>query len=198
MTATTTQAPNVIFRTVAEAHQATKKSGIVRAVISDTSLDRFRTIFDSHGCEWEAYKDAGSPIMWEHGASVERARLPIGNCVEGPERVKFRGVPSIVVGVDFWDDEFSGTIAKAYRSGKMKSWSIQARPIEESPPTVTERRNAEYAEATTVYRRWELLEASCVSIAGNKNCLTTEVLRSLSGSHSSPALAITKARSAIS
>ena len=54
------------------------------------------------------------------------------------------------------------------------------RAAHESPPTprmATAR--SDWAQATTVYRSWELLEVSRREIPGNSNTITTEVLRSL-------------------
>ncbi len=180
-------AVGVITRSLDAVTEVNPRKGLVRAIISDDSTDRYRTIFDPHGADYSGFMEAGGPVVYEHGKLAERGNLPVGN-VASIERGTFKGRQSLIADTRFWDtDNFSKTIKQAYESMKMRGWSISARPLESSPPTPAEKRSrGEWSEATTVYRSWELLDLSVCSTPGNKNTLTTEVLRSLAaGSPSS-------------
>lgn len=176
----TTETMTQLVRSVDVAHtEVNKRTGIVRAVVSDDSRDRFDTRFDPEGCEWDGWQAGGSLVLYEHGRG-NRGQLPVGNVVEGPERTTFKGRRSIVTGTKFWEsDDFSKQIGEAYKSLAMRSWSINAIPLQQSPPTPAERR-AGY-DCAMVYRHWSLVELSVVSCAGNTSANTIEVLRSGAG-----------------
>jgi hypothetical protein len=172
----------VIHRTVDAYTEVNKRTGICRAIVSDDSRDRYRTVFDPEGCEWSGWRDGGSCVLYEHGKEG-RGKLPVGNVVEGPELTTFRGRRSIITGTRFWDtDPFAKQVGDAYRSMAMKGWSINAIPHVQSPPTPGERRaRADWSDTEMVYRRWELAELSVTALPGNVNCVTQEVIRSARG-----------------
>jgi hypothetical protein len=171
----------VLTRSLDAVHtEVNPRKGMVRAIISDDSTDRYKTIFDPHGCDWDAFMRSGAPVLYEHGKADYRLNLPVGN-VEEIERTTYKGRASIIASTRFWDtDEFAKSIKEAYLSQKMRGWSINAFPRESSPPTAAEKRaRGDWANADLVYRDWELIEVSAVTIPGNANTLTTEVIRSL-------------------
>lgn len=173
----------LLVRSVDNVHtEVNRRTGIVRAIVSDDSNDRFKTVFDPEGADWSGWENGGRVVLYEHGHGT-RGMLPVGNVEEGPEVTTFRGRRSIVTGTRFWDsDEFSRQIGEVYRSMAMRSWSINAIALDQSPPSPAERRaRSDWAECHTVYRRWELVELSVVSCAGNSNATTLEVLRSGAG-----------------
>jgi len=179
------QTPTVLCRSVQAPHvEVNHRTGIVRAIISDDSNERFSTVFDPYGCEWDGWEHAGMPLLYEHGTWETRGTLPVGNAVKDLERTKFKGRDSIVMETRLWDDdEFAKKIGDAYRSMKMRGWSIRTRPIEQSPPNAKERAaRGDWAQAHTVSRRWELLEVSTMTVAGNANAVTIDVARSLAAS----------------
>jgi len=182
MTVATVGLPRGIFRSVEAATEVDKRRGLVRAIISDESRDRFNTVFMVDGCDSSAFMKAGGPVLHDHGKGP-RGTVPVGN-VEALERTTFKGVRSIAAETRFWDsDDFSRMIGEAYLTKKMRGWSINCLPVQVSSPTAEERRTRpDMADVGAVYRRWALLEVSVCSLAGNENCLTTEVMRSMAGS----------------
>lgn len=59
-----------------------------------------------------------------------------------------------------------------YTSGFMRGFSIRFDPLEWSKPTPDEvRAHPEWARVDEVFRRWSLLEYSCVTIPSNPECL---------------------------
>jgi hypothetical protein len=188
-----------LIRTIEAATEVDKRRGLVRAVISDDSTDRYDTVFDPLGCDWEGFMRSGGPILFEHGEDRKRGQVPIGNAVS-IRHAELDGRRAIIAETKFWDtDEFSQIIGQAYRDMHMRGWSIRAVAHEESPPTAAERRaRADWAKAETVYRSWELLEVSTTSTPGNANALTQEVLRSFQAKKSPPPIDPERVRRVIS
>jgi hypothetical protein len=188
----TTIAPTMLFRSVEAVTEVNPKKGLVRAIISDDSTDRYKTIFDPRGADWSGFMNAGGPVDVDHGKSA-RGNLPVGNVVS-LERGSFKGRQSIIADTRFWDtDDFAKTIKSAYESMRMKGWSISALAGNQSPPTPTEKRaRPDWNEAHTVYRSWELLTLSVCSTPGNANTLTTEVLRSMYGTRTNTSSVFTE------
>lgn len=158
--------------------EASPKKKQVRAVWSDDSTDRYKTCFVQQGIDTSEF-ERNNVILWEHGTSVERGMLPVGNATEwGIDRYKGRNA---LIGVTrFWDgDEFAERRFADYRDGRLKGWSIRLIPDEASPPTAAERRaRPDWGECELVYRSGRLIEVSAASIPGNAGCLTIAVERS--------------------
>jgi hypothetical protein len=175
-----TPSPSTVFRSVEAVTEVNPRKGLVRAIISDDSTDRYKTVFDPRGCDWDGFMRAGGPVVYEHGRMASRLNLPVGNVAE-IERGTYKGKGAIIASTRFADDdELSRAVGEAYRSMKMRGWSVHALPRVQSPPTAAEKRaRSDWAGATTVYREWELLDLSVCTTPGNSNTLTTEVLRSL-------------------
>ena len=68
-------------------------------------------------------------VCYNHG-KASRGLFPVGNAVE-MERTTYRGRRSILMGTKFWDDDpLAQQIGEAYRSMRMKGWSIHVRPLD--------------------------------------------------------------------
>lgn len=184
---TMTTRPAGIIRSIGEAHtEVNKKRGLVRAIVSDDSNDRYRTAFLPDGCDYSAYLAAGGPVLIDHGMNA-RGTVPVGNA-EAIEASTFRGRRCLVQDTRFWDtDEQSRMIKDAYESKRMRGWSIKGLPNLQSPPTSDERRSRpDWAGCELVYRRFELIETSVTSTPGNAGTLTQEVLRSAASMRPKP------------
>ncbi len=170
---------NELFRALETHSEVDKRKGLVRAIVSTDEVDRYRTTFLPSGCDWKAYSAAGMPILFEHGQSPTRGPLAVANATS-IERSTFRGRQCVVVDARFWDnDPFTKALKHAYEEKLQRGWSIRAIPSVQSPPTTEERRaQPELAQCDLIYRKWELLEISTVSVGGNSSCLTQEVFRS--------------------
>lgn len=157
--------------------ETNKRKRTVRAVWSDDSTDHYRTVFHQGGIDTSVF--ASNPIiLFEHGKHPTRAGLPIGQALEwGVE--KYRGRNALIGVTRFHEDEFSDARFEDYASGRLRGWSINALPVDASPPTREEARaRPEWAQAETVFREVKLLEVSAVSLPGNAGTLTLSVERS--------------------
>ena len=65
-------------------------------------------------------------------------------------------------------DETADKVFDLYDLGFLNAWSISFDPIEGGKPTPDEiRKRTELAECGFIYRAWDLLEYSCVTVPGN-------------------------------
>lgn len=161
--------------------EANRRRKTVRAIWSTDEVDAHRTAFVQSGIDTSRFA-ANNVVLFEHGQSTERGRLPVANAIEyGPDRFKGKNV---FIGTSrFWDDdEFAERLFSRYASQQLRGWSINVQPLEASPPTHEERRaRGDWAEADVIYRSVRLLEVSCVSIPSNPSTLTLSVERRLGG-----------------
>jgi hypothetical protein len=176
-----------LYRSVEQAETDTLRKGCVRAIVSDDSCDRYRTVFLPSGCDFRAFVEAGGPVLWNHGASSERGSVPVAN-ITNIGVINHKGRMSLVATARFWEtDDFCRGLKQAYEDQRMRAWSISAIPTESSPPTPAElRARPDWQEARTIYRTFELTEVSAVAVGGSANALTLSVERSAREQMSSP------------
>jgi hypothetical protein len=150
----------------------------VAAKINTGIVDRYRTVVLPSGGDFRNFMMAPA-VLWEHGQCPTRGRLPIGHCTS----IKFRkGEDDILAVTRFKDDEYSSMILDDFASGTLSAFSVDFLPdlAESSRATPDElRKNPAWAEAQTIYRKWELTGYSAVSYPGNPEALATAVARGL-------------------
>jgi hypothetical protein len=174
---------NLITRAMqSEVVSSSPKKRTITAVWSTDETDHYKTAFVQTGINTSVFRE-NAVVLWEHGKSAERGSLPVANAVEmGVER--FKGRNALIGKSRFWEDEFSEALFQGYASGRLRGWSINVLPREQSPPTPDERRaRPDWREADIVYRDTTLVEVSCTSVPGNASALTIGVERGL---HASP------------
>lgn len=170
-----------IRRAVEGATEVNRKTRTIRAVINDDSVDRYGTVIDPAGIDTSNYMAAGGPVLTEHGKG-QHGPEQIGNAT-AIERGKLKGRSVLVADVKFWESgptELPEKLWRRYSAREMRSWSVNVRALDHSPPTPSEiRSRPDLADCSTIFRRTEMLELSAVSCGGNANALTVEVHRGL-------------------
>lgn len=151
----------------------------VVAIINTAALDRYKTVIDPSGMQAEAYRK-NPVVLWEHGRDPVRGRLPVARNMWIKGRKQERDV---IAKCQFRaGDEFAELLFSMYQDETLKGFSIDGLPDPAScsPPTSDElRKRPDLAECRCVYRSWELLEYSCVSVPGNAGALALAVSRGL-------------------
>lgn len=142
----------------------------VVAKISTQDVDRYKTVFLSRGCDITSY-NANKVVLWCHGKDPIRGQRPIGK--NQWVRIDRGSQPKIIAKTIFNDDEFSMQLFRDYQNEFLNAWSISVLPTEHSRPTQEEIRSyPSWADAETVYRKYEMLEYSACGVPGNSSCTT--------------------------
>jgi hypothetical protein len=167
------------FTALTEIDDVCKAERAIVAKINTGAIDRYGTVIQPTGGDFRAFEKC-PVVLFEHGRDPLRGALPIGkNLWTTP--VKTPGHQIIKAKTRFNQDNFSQMLYEAYRDGDMTGWSVSILPSDFGAPTSQETRsNPTWKDATCIYRKWELLEYSAVSVPGNSEALTYEELRSLS------------------
>jgi hypothetical protein len=176
-TATLANPQTDFYRTVEAATEVDKKRRLIYARINSCDNDRFNTVIDPEGAEYDDFMRAGGPVLYEHGMDTKVGKDIVAN-VESIELKKDRDRRSLIAAIRFLDDdEFSKKLGDRYLRRVARGFSIRGLPDPEmtSAPTKAERAaRADWAKAELVYRRWTLVEVSCTSTPGNPRCVSLE------------------------
>ncbi len=148
------------------------KRTVVHKINTD-AIDRYHTMIAPTGGRFDAYRS--NPVVL---ANHNTERTPIGKNLDLKPyarkiiaRTKF-----IPPGID----EEADKIFELYALGYLNAWSVSILPVSEGPPTPDEiRKRPELAECRCVYREWELLEYSCVTVPGNAEATRSAIARGL-------------------
>lgn len=139
----------------------------VTAIINTNGVDRYRTVIDPRGGSFENFRK-NPVVLFNHDAGC----APIGRNLW----IKKRSAKGdIIAKTRFGTDDFSDEIFQKYRDEEMRAWSIRFEPDwkHAGPPTDEEiKARRDLKECYCVYRKWELLEYSAVTIGGNADTLT--------------------------
>jgi len=123
-------------------------------VITTGDIDRDFEVLDPSGCVYEQFLK-NPVVLWAH----DMVQLPVGKgvylrAVENGWALGVKFVPADV-------DEFAGKVAWYYANGYLHDTSIRFRPLEAEP------KDFKVDGYYTRFTRWELLEASAVTIGAN-------------------------------
>lgn len=145
----------------------------VVAVINTAAIDRYRTVITPKGARLDNYRK-NPVVLFNHDAGSP----PIGRNLW----VKYRKAKNDLIAKTYFDtDDFSESIFQKVSSGSLRAWSIRFEPDYSKcgPPTEEEiRADKSLRDVYFMYRVWELLEYSAVTIGGNADCLTDPDARS--------------------
>lgn len=143
----------------------------VVSTINTDALDRYRTVIVPEGGRFEAYRK-NPVVLLNHGG------LPIGKNLWIKAQKK-----RIVAKTKFLplgQDETADKVFALYEQGYLNAWSISFDPIAAGRPSPEElRKRPELANCQTMYREWDLLEYSCVTIPGNPEATREAIRRGL-------------------
>lgn len=174
---TTRDHPETIIRTfdaIVDSVNSDDMSLVAR--INTSSVDRYKTVIAARGGRFKGWRATGMPVCWEHGKDPRRFTDPIANS----RNVWNNGGPlptEILIQPAFLKDDFSRQRFEWYRDGVIRGWSVHALPDfnQSGPPTKDElRARPDWSNAHTIYRDWELAEASGTVIPGNVEALTAD------------------------
>jgi phage head maturation protease len=143
------------------------------AVVNTDAVDRYRTVILPEGGRFENYR-RNPVVLYNHDGCA----LPIGkNLWIKPSKrrlvARTRFLPQ-------GKDETADKVFDLYADGFLNAWSISFDPIADGAPTPDElRKNPEWASCRCVYREWDLLEYSCVTLPGNPEAVRAARARGL-------------------
>jgi len=147
----------------------------VVATINTDAIDRYRTVIVPGGGKFENYRK-NPVVLCNHGEGMS---LPIGKNLW----IKADGKKKLVAKTQFLPegkDETADKVFDLYELGFLNAWSISFDPIEGGPPTPDEiRKRPDLAECRCVYRTWDLLEYSAVTVPGNPEAVRAAHARGL-------------------
>jgi phage head maturation protease len=150
-----------------------EKRTIVSTINTD-ALDRYKTVIVPEGGRFDNYRK-NPVVLCNHNHDA----LPIGKnlWIKGQKRklvAKTQFLPS-------GKDDLADKVFDLYAEGFLNAWSISFDEIDAGPPTPDEiRKRPELVQCRCVYRVWDLLEYSCVTVPGNQECVRKAAERGLS------------------
>lgn len=147
----------------AQATAVDKVADPIVAVINTADLDRYGTIVDPKGCDFEQY--LRNPIvLWQHGMD-----MAIGNWPVGAVQSITRSDAEMEVELSFdTESELGAELDRLYRKKILRGFSIGFLPSDAV---------FEMVEGKEImrYTKWELLELSAVSVPANAQALSRAV-----------------------
>jgi hypothetical protein len=157
----------------AESTQVDSQARTVVATINTDAIDRYRTVVDPAGAMLENYRK-NPVVLLNHGSGESMGdgctSLPIGRNLwikaqKGKLIAKTQFLPEGV-------DEYADKVFRMYELGYLNAWSVRFNPMEASPPTPAEiKKRPDLATCLVMYRKWDLVEYSCVTVPGNPDAV---------------------------
>ena len=135
----------------------------VTAVISTATVDRDREVLVPSGADLDNYLK--NPVVpWSHNSSDP----PIGKAI-WVKRSHLR----LTAKVKFALTERAEEVWQLFKGGFLQAFSVGFMPKEQPSPPTTEEiiKNPAWAGARNMYRKWELLEFSPVTVPANPEAL---------------------------
>jgi hypothetical protein len=154
----------------------------VVAKINTQALDRYRSVILPDGARLENYRK-NPLVLFNHGGGgcmggSAKDALPIGRNLWIKATRK-----ELVAKTEFLPEgtlELADKVFRLYCLEYLNAWSISFDPIESGRPAPDEiKKRAELADCEVVYRVWDLLEYSCVTIPGNPEATRQAIARGL-------------------
>jgi hypothetical protein len=167
----------------AEVSEVNRKKRSICATINTDAIDGYGTVVDPNGMDRSEYNNI---VLWEHGLSVIRGTLPIGNCgdmktIVSRDRTMIRAV-TLFYTKGNKGDEFTENLFQMYDDGDLTGFSVNGTPNMSrcSRPTKEElRARPELEGCKMIFRSWKLKEYSACWEPVNKECVTERQARSI-------------------
>lgn len=159
---------NVIRKTYTTKSEVDDDERTVTAVISTSAVDREKEVLLPKGADYEQYLK-NPVVLWAH----DYRETPIGKALWIKSARK-----NITAKVRFAETEKADEIYQLFKGHYLNAFSVGFLPAENGshPPTPDEvKKNPEWAEASRIYDKWELLEFSAVPVPANPEALATAV-----------------------
>lgn len=166
--------PAPITRAYDAAAAVDKGERTIVATINTDAVDRYRTVILPEGGRLDNYRK-NPVVLCNHGMD---APLPIGRNLW--IKVQKRKLIAKTQFLPAGKDETADKVFDLYDLGFLGAWSISFDPIDAGPPGPDEvRKRPELADCRCVYRTWDLLEYSCVTVPGNPEAVRAAHARGL-------------------
>jgi hypothetical protein len=167
----------------AEVSDVNRKRRSIVATINTDSVDGYGTVVDPNGMDRSGYNDI---VLWEHGLSVMRGTLPVGNCgfmrlIQDRGRTLTRA-ETIFYAKGSKGDDFTENLFQMYDDGDLTGFSVNGTPDMSrcSRPTKEElKARPELEGCKMIFRSWKLKEYSACWEPVNKECVTERQARSI-------------------
>ncbi len=143
----------------------------VTATITTSAVDRFGEVVVSGGANLDNFTK-NPVVLWVHNSH----ELPIGRAL-WLRKTKNKIVAKIQFAAKEVN-EFAEQVFQMYKAGFLKAFSIGFRPdFDEmrAPKPEDIKKNPEWAAASRIFFKWELLEFSAVPVPANPEALATAV-----------------------
>ena len=147
----------------AEKNDVDSSGRTVVATINTDGLDRYRTVVDPAGAMLDNYRK-NPVVLVNHGEDT--SALPIGKnlWIKAQKRKLIAKTQFLPEG----EDETADKVFRLYELGFLNGWSVRFDPTESGPPTAAEvKARSELAGCRCIYRKWDLVEYSCVTVPAN-------------------------------
>lgn len=156
--------PQPIRRVLAADVVVDREERTIVSTINTPSVDRYMTVILPEGAALDNYRR--NPVVLYNHCGSGPDDFPIGKNL-WIKVVKNR----IVAKTKFLPEgklERADKVFDLYDLGFLNAWSVSLLPLEYGRPTPEEvKKTPDWAEASLIYRQWELLEYSCVTVPGN-------------------------------
>jgi hypothetical protein len=152
----------------------------VVAKINTQALDRYRSVILPEGGRFENYRK-NPLVLFNHGGGFgggSADALPIGRnlWIKGNKKELIAKTEFLPLG----KLELADKVFDLYAEEFLHAWSISFDPMEAGRPTPEEiKKRTELAECEVIYREWDLLEYSAVTIPGNPEATRKAIARGL-------------------
>ena len=147
----------------AETNDVDRDARTVVATINTDAVDRYMTVVDPSGAQLENYRK-NPVVLFNHGDGD--GSTPIGKnlWIKANKNRLIAKTQFVPAGMDPLADR----VFELYAQGFLSAWSVSFAPIDAGLPTPDElRAKPALADCRCIYRKWDLLEYSCVTIPGN-------------------------------
>jgi hypothetical protein len=167
----------------AEVSDVNRQKRSIMATINTDAIDGYGTVVDPRGMDRSDYNNI---VLWEHGLSVVRGTLPVGNCammtlIPDRDRTLLRA-QTIFYAKGSKGDEFTENLFQMYDDGDLSGFSVNGTPDMSrcSRPTKEElRARPELEKCKLIFRSWKLKEYSACWEPVNKECIADRQARSI-------------------
>jgi hypothetical protein len=144
--------------------------------ISVDNVDRSKEVMVPDGILTENFDRGGRIVMFGHARGMPLEgdyALPVATNVWIRAARHPSGGMGLMARTQFHDDPPAQKVCSKVKKGQVRSWSVTFIPIESGPPTREEiRLRPDWAEAKTIYRKWDLVEFSIVCFPDNPLAVT--------------------------
>lgn len=158
----------------AESNEIDSEERTIVSTISTDSVDRYKTILQPDGVMLDNYRK-NPVVLCNHGLGDSEgishvSGMPIGKNLW--VKVSKRKLIAKTKFLPRGEDEQADKVFRLFELGYLNAWSVRMNPIEFGLPTSAEiRARPELAECRQIFRKWDLIEYSAVTLPANPDAV---------------------------